>query len=70
MTIDRRKTAQHTGLRSEGVCSTEHSTARFDGIEALKDHAEHGAGLHVVDQTGKESLFLEIGVVCGVCGWV
>lgn len=64
--VDQRKTVQCTGLRSERVCGTEHGTARLDGIEALKDDAEHGAGLHVLDQTGEKGLILEIGIVCSV----
>ena len=57
---------RHTGLGSEGVGSTKHRTARLDRVEPLKDHAEHGTGLHVRDQAGEKGLFLEIGVVCMV----
>ena len=52
-------------MRSEGVGSTKHGTAGLDGVKALKDHAEHGAGLHVRDQAGKKGFFLEIDIVCG-----
>jgi len=52
-----------SGLRRERVRRAEHSTTRLDGIETFKDHAEHGAGLHVLDQAGKKGLFLEIAIV-------
>lgn len=63
-TFDRRKAGQRTGLRIEGVRRTKHGTARLDDIKALKHHAEHGTGLHILDHTGEEGLVLEIGVVC------
>lgn len=48
----------------EGVGSTEHDATGLDGVESLPDHADDGAGCHVLDQTGEERLALEIGIVC------
>lgn len=53
-----------TGGGGEGVGSTKHDAAGLDGVEALPDHGDDGAGGHVLDEAGEEGLALEVGVVC------
>lgn len=48
---------------SQWVGGTEEDTAGLDGILTLPDHGADWARVHVVDETSKESLGGEIGVV-------
>ena len=45
------------------VGRTEHSAASLDSIKTLPDHADNGAGSHVLDETREEGLALEVSVV-------
>ena len=47
----------------KGVGRTEHSAASLDSIKTLPDHADDGAGGHVLDEAREEGLALEVGVV-------
>ena len=53
-----------TGGGGEGVGSTKHDAAGLDGVEALPDHGDDGAGGHVLNEAREEGLALEVGVVC------
>ena len=53
----------HTRSRRERVGRAEHGAASLDGIETLPDHANDGAGGHVLDEAGEEGLALEVSVV-------
>ena len=54
---------QHTRSRREGVGRAEHRTAGLDSIKTLPDHGSDRARGHVLDETGEESLALEVSVV-------
>ena len=47
----------------ERVGRAEHSAASLDSVKALPDHADDGAGSHVLDEAREEGLALEVSVV-------
>ena len=47
----------------ERVGRAEHSAASLDSIKTLPDHGSHRTRGHVLDETGEESLALEVSVV-------
>ena len=53
-----------TGVRRQGVGSTEHDTTSLDGIQALPDHGNNGSRGHILDQTREKGLSLKISVIC------
>jgi len=53
-----------TGDRCERVNRAGHYTTGFDGVEALPDHGDDGAGSRVLDQTREQRLVLQVLVVC------
>ena len=44
------------GKRSLGVSFAKHHAAHLDDVQAFPDHGADWAGVHVLDQTGKEWL--------------
>lgn len=61
--LDAEVTTDGAGQGVGGVGGTEHLTAGLDHIEALPDHGHHGAGVHVVDESGEEGASRQVGVV-------
>ena len=48
----------------ERVGGAEHGAAGLDGVKALPDHRDNGAGGHVLDEAREERLAREVAVVC------
>lgn len=52
-----------TRSRVRGLGRTEDGTTGLDDITTLPDHGDHGARVHVLDQSREEGLLLEVSVV-------
>lgn len=52
-----------TGRAGKRVRGTKNGTTGLDDVTTLPDHGAHGSGTHVCDETLKEGLVREVGVV-------
>lgn len=56
-------TSDGTGGGLQGVGGTQDGSTGLNGVQTFPDHTDDGAGVHVLDQTGEEGLFLQVLVV-------
>jgi len=61
--LDAEVTADGAGQGVSGVGGAEHLATGLDHIQTLPHHGHHGAGVHVVDESGEEGAGGQIGVV-------
>lgn len=67
--FDTEVTTDGTGGTGQGVGFTQHLTTSLDDVLTGPDHTDNGAGGHVFDQGGEETLTLQI-TVLQYCQWL